>query len=143
MADNHTPERRSYNMSRIRSRNTRPEELVRKYLFAKGFRYRKNVVKLPGKPDIVLPKYHAVVFVNGCFWHKHDCSSFVWPKTNVDYWTSKINGNVERDRINQTKLKELGWHVFTVWECELKKDCFEDTMCCLIEGIKKGTSANE
>ena len=98
MPDNHTPEVRSYNMSRIRSKDTKPEERVRKYLFAHGFRYRKNVRNLPGHPDIVLPKYKTVIFVNGCFWHMHDCGRFRWPQSNEEYWRHKIYGNVERDK---------------------------------------------
>ena len=97
MADNHTPEERSYNMSRIRSKDTKPEEKVRKYLFAQGFRYRKNVRKLPGCPDIVLPKYKTVIFVQGCFWHMHDCGRFHWPASNQEYWEPNIRRNVERD----------------------------------------------
>ena len=93
MADNHTPEVRSKNMSHIRGTNTRPEEKVRKYLFHQGFRYRKNVRKLPGCPDIVLPKYRTVIFVNGCFWHKHDCPRFVWPSSNREYWIPKIEAS--------------------------------------------------
>ena len=121
MADNHSKEIRSMNMSHIRSTNSKPEEIVRKYLFSQGFRYRKNVKKLPGCPDIVLPKYHTVIFVNGCFWHKHDCPRFVWPSSNLDYWKPKILRNVERDQINTEKLRSLGWRVITIWECELKK----------------------
>ena len=121
MADNHSKEVRSMNMSHIRSKNSKPEELVRKYLFSKGFRYRKNVKTLPGCPDIVLPKYKTVIFVNGCFWHKHDCPRFVWPSTNEEYWRPKIMGNVERDKRNLAELQQLGWTVLTVWECELKK----------------------
>lgn len=109
------------NMSRIRSTNSKPEEIVRKYLFSKGFRYRKNVNKLPGCPDIVLPKYKTVIFVNGCFWHKHDCPRFVWPSSNQDYWIPKIQRNIERDRLNAAELQKKGWHIITVWECELKK----------------------
>lgn len=87
-------------MSRIHSKDTKPEEMVRKYLFSKGFRYRKNDERLPGKPDIVLPKYHTVIFINGCFWHKHEkCRFFVWPKSNVDFWKEKINANAKRNRI--------------------------------------------
>ena len=108
-------------MSRIRSTNSKPEEIVRKYLFSKGFRYRKNVKKLPGCPDIVLPKYKTVIFVNGCFWHKHDCPRFVWPSSNQDYWIPKIQRNIERDRLNAAELQKKGWHIITVWECELKK----------------------
>lgn len=121
MADNHTKEQRSYNMSKIRSTNSAPEEKVRKYLFSKGFRYRKNVKTLPGCPDIVLPKYKTVIFVNGCFWHKHDCPRFVWPSSNKEYWEPKILRNVERDRNNIELLQHDGWRVLVVWECELKK----------------------
>ena len=109
------------NMSHIRSTNSKPEEIVRKYLFSKGFRYRKNVKKLPGCPDIVLPKYQTVIFVNGCFWHKHDCPRFVWPSSNQDYWRPKILRNVERDQLSRQELEALGWKVIVVWECELKK----------------------
>ncbi len=121
MADNHTEEIRSMNMSHIRSTNSKPEEIVRKYLFSKGFRYRKNVKKLPGCPDIVFPKYQTVIFVNGCFWHKHDCPRFVWPSSNQDYWRPKILRNVERDQLSRQELEALGWKVIVVWECELKK----------------------
>lgn len=138
MADNHSKEIRSYNMSHIRSKNSKPEELVRKYLFSKGFRYRKNVRALPGCPDIVLPKYKTVVFVNGCFWHKHDCPRFVWPSSNEDYWRPKILRNVERDRQNAERLKAMGWSVITVWECELKKKVYEQTLEELIEEITRG-----
>lgn len=128
MADNHSKEVRSMNMSHIRSKNSKPEELVRKYLFSKGFRYRKNVKTLPGCPDIVLPKYKTVIFVNGCFWHKHDCPRFVWPITNEEYWRPKIMGNVERDKRNLAELQQLGWTVLTVWECELKKKVIDATL---------------
>lgn len=121
MADNHTPEVRSYNMSRIRSNGTKPEEMVRKYLFAKGFRYRKNVRKLPGCPDIVLSKYRTVIFVHGCFWHMHNCERFKWPSSNTEYWEPKIKRNAERDRLNQEKLRADGWKVIVIWECEIKK----------------------
>ena len=122
MADNHSIESRSINMSHIKSQDTKPEVLVRRYLFEKGFRFRKNVKALAGCPDIVLTKYKTVIFVNGCFWHKHDCSRFVWPRSNQDYWTSKITSNVERDKKNYSLLKENGWKVLIVWECELKKN---------------------
>jgi len=136
MADNHTAESRSRNMSHIRSTNTKPEEKVRKYLFSKGFRYRKNDRRLPGCPDIVLPKYNTIIFVNGCFWHKHDCPRFVWPSTNVDYWVPKITANVERDQKNYKTLRSMGWNVIVVWECELKRHCFEKTMSHLEQRIK-------
>lgn len=136
MADNHSKEVRSKNMSHIRSTNSKPEEIVRKYLFSKGFRYRKNVRTLPGCPDIVLPKYHTVIFVNGCFWHKHDCGRFVWPSSNTEYWMSKINRNVERDKQNHKKLIDMGWKVLIIWECELKKNVCEDRLERLIKEIK-------
>ena len=123
-------------MSHIRSTNSKPEEIVRKYLFAEGFRYRKNVKKLPGCPDIVLPKYKTVIFVNGCFWHKHDCPRFVWPSSNEQYWVPKITGNVERDLKNHQLLKEQGWKVIIVWECELKKNMFGETIGKLIAELK-------
>lgn len=123
MADVHTPEVRSYNMSRIKAKDTKPEELVRKYLFAAGLRYRKNDKRFPGKPDIVLPKYRTVIFVNGCFWHGHEgCKYFKWPKSNQEFWEQKIRSNQERDSRKIKELKELGWHVITVWECSLKND---------------------
>ena len=126
--DDLTKEQRHINMSNIRSTNTKPEERVRKDLFSRGFRYRKNVRSLPGCPDIVLPKYHTVIFVNGCFWHKHDCGRFVWPSSNQEYWVPKINRNVERDQINQAELRKMGWRVLVVWECSLKKKRFAETM---------------
>ena len=136
MADNHSKEVRSMNMSRIRSTNSKPEEIVRKYLFSKGFRYRKNVKKLPGCPDIVLPKYKTVIFVNGCFWHKHDCPRFVWPSSNQDYWRPKILRNVERDNQSRKELETLGWKVITVWECELKKNVLNEALGKLIAELK-------
>ena len=138
MADNHSKEVRSMNMSHIRSKNTKPEEKVRKYLFSKGFRYRKNVRNLPGCPDIVLPKYKTVIFVNGCFWHKHDCPRFVWPTSNEEYWIPKITRNVERDQKNYERLRELGWRVIVIWECQLKKKEFEETMEKLISDLRAG-----
>ena len=122
-------------MSHIRSTNTKPEEKVRKYLFSRGLRYRKNVRKLPGCPDIVLPKYKTVIFVNGCFWHKHDCGRFVWPSSNKDYWRKKITRNVERDQGNYSKLKEAGWKVLIIWECELKKNVAEENLNKLYDQI--------
>ncbi len=133
--DNLTKEQRHKNMSHIRSKNTKPEEKVRKELFARGFRYRKNVRLLPGCPDIVLPKYRTVIFVNGCFWHKHDCGRFAWPSSNLDYWIPKINHNIERDRRNITELKKMGWRVLIVWECTLKKKTFDKTMDQLADDI--------
>ena len=140
MADNHSKEVRSMNMSHIRSTNSKPEEIVRKYLFSQGLRYRKNVKKLPGCPDIVLPKYHTVIFVFGCFWHRHDCSIFVWPSSNQDYWRPKILRNVERDKKNTEELKALGWNVITVWECELKRAVREENLNLLITEIQQSKS---
>ena len=139
MADNLTPADRRKNMSHIRSKNSRPEELVRKYLFSQGFRYRKNVSSLYGKPDVVLPKYHTVIFVNGCFWHKHNCPRFVWPTSNVESWKDKIYGNVERDNKNIKLLEDAGWKVIIVWECELKKDRAAATLESLKFEITRAT----
>lgn len=136
MADNHSKEVRSMNMSHIRSKDNKPEEIVRKFLFSQGYRYRKNVRSLPGCPDIVLPKYHTVIFVNGCFWHKHDCPRFVWPSSNQEYWKAKILGNVERDKWNSELLRKAGWKVIIVWECELKKKYREETFRRLIFNIQ-------
>lgn len=127
--DKHSKEVRSYNMSQIRSTNSKPEIMVRKYLFSKGLRYRKNVKTLPGKPDIVLPKYKTIVFVNGCFWHGHkNCKYFVMPKSNIEFWNEKISRNISRDEEIHRKLSAVGWNVIVVWECELKKDKRENTL---------------
>lgn len=135
--DVHTKEVRSYNMSRIRGTNTKPEETVRKYLFSKGFRYRKNVRDLPGKPDIVLPKYKTVIFVNGCFWHMHEgCRYFVWPASNQEFWRAKLEGNSKRDKDNEYKLRQMGWNVLTIWECQLKKEIIEKTLSDVIRKIE-------
>lgn len=136
MADNHSPELRKYNMSRIRSKDTQPEEKVRKYLFSQGFRYRKNVKKLSGCPDIVLAKYKTVIFVQGCFWHMHDCGRFHWPATNPDYWRPKILRNVERDGASQKQLSADGWKVLLVWECQLKPKQIQNTLEELVEAIR-------
>ena len=135
MADTHSKEIRSMNMSHIRSTNSKPEEIVRKYLFSRWLRYRKNVKKLPGTPDLVFAKYRTVVFVNGCFWHHHDCGRFVWPSSNEDYWRKKINRNVERDADNTTLLKSQGWTVLIIWECQLKKNVAEKNLQNLYEQI--------
>jgi DNA mismatch endonuclease (patch repair protein) len=143
MADTHSKETRSYNMARIRSKDTKPEEIVRKYLFSKGFRYRKNDSRYPGKPDIVLPKYKTVIFVNGCFWHKHEgCRYFVWPKSNVEFWKKKILTNVARDEQNYLILEGRGWNVIVVWECQLKKSICESTLKDLITQIKNPSTAD-
>ena len=117
MTDVLSREQRSFNMSRIRSAGTRPEEQVRKYLFARGLRYRKNVRALPGCPDLVFKKYRTVVFVHGCFWHHHNCRYFVWPSSNREFWRSKISGNEARDARNLALLQQQGWRVFIIWEC--------------------------
>lgn len=121
MTDVHDKKTRSFNMSRIRSKDTQPEILVRKFLFAKGFRYKLHDKTLPGKPDLVFPKYTAVVFIHGCFWHGHKgCKYFVLPKTRTKWWTEKINRNKQLDDENIIKLKKLGWKVITIFECKLK-----------------------
>lgn len=136
MADVHNSEVRSYNMSQIKGKDTKPEVAVRKYLFSHGFRYRKNVNNLPGRPDIVLRKYRTCIFVNGCFWHKHEgCKYFVWPKSNVEFWKKKIKTNISRDEKNYLLLKDQGWNVIVVWECELKPKCFEETMFGIVKEL--------
>ncbi len=124
-----TPAQRSKCMSRIRATNTRPELVLRHALWDRGFRYRVNYDKLPGKPDIVLPKYHTVVFVHGCFWHGHTgCSKFVLPKSNLEYWGTKIQANKNRDQDTWRQLEAKGWSVIIVWECELEKDKLNETI---------------
>lgn len=121
MADIKTKEERSQNMAAIRSKDTKPEMLVRKYLFSRGLRFRVQVRKLPGTPDIVLPKYKTAIFVNGCFWHGHEgCKYFRLPKSNIEFWKEKIERNIERDRESMQALLDLGWKVIRVWECELR-----------------------
>ncbi len=125
MADVHTKAQRSYNMSRIRSKNTKPEMLVRSYLHKQGYRFRLHDKKLPGKPDIVLPKYKTVIFINGCFWHGHkNCKYFVVPKTRTKWWLEKINGNIERDKKVKRELKKLGWKVINIWQCYIRKQTY-------------------
>ncbi len=121
MPEENERERRSRNMAAIKGKNTKPEMIVRKYLFSRGLRYRINVSKLPGKPDIVFPKYKTVVFVNGCFWHGHEgCKYSHLPKSNVEFWERKIRHNKARDLSNTTVLQIMGWRVISVWECDLK-----------------------
>jgi DNA mismatch endonuclease, patch repair protein len=120
MTDVHTPEGRSKNMRAVRSKNTSPELLIRKLLFARGFRFRLHVGSLPGVPDIVLPKYRTVIFVHGCFWHGHDCYLFKLPQTRTDFWKTKIDANSARDMRNTATLRLAGWRVLSVWECALK-----------------------
>ena len=123
-------------MSQIKSRDTKPEILVRKYLFAHGFRYRKNVKKLPGTPDIVLPKYKTVIFVNGCFWHGHEgCKKATIPATNTEFWRNKIARNIERDEEEKEDLEQMGYRVIIVWQCRLTAKLREDTLTQLIKDI--------
>jgi len=137
--DCHTSEQRHYNMSQIHGKDTKPEVLVRKYLFSKGLRYRKNDKRLPGHPDIVLPKYKTVVFVNGCFWHGHEgCKGYTIPKSNVEFWKNKIESNAKRDRKNWESLQKSGWKTIIVWECELKKDIVQYTLEKLYLNIIEG-----
>ena len=137
MSDVHDKATRSYNMSRIKGKNTKPEVLVRKFLFHNGYRYRINYSKLPGKPDIVLPKYNTVVFVHGCFWHAHEnCEYFVLPKTNTEFWKAKLNGNKEKDKENISMLKKEGWNVVVIWECQLKSKNYISTLENLISYLK-------
>ena len=136
MVDVHDKATRSYNMSQIKGKNTKPEMLVRKFLFSKGFRYKLHDKNLPGKPDIVLPKYKAVIFVHGCFWHGHDnCKYFVLPKTRTDWWQQKINRNRQSDFDNFIKLTKDGWRVFTIFECELKSDKLEQSLGKLVNEL--------
>lgn len=138
MADVHDKATRSYNMSRIRGRDTKPEMLVRKYLHASGIRYRLHNKKLPGKPDLTLTKYHTVIFVNGCFWHGHEnCKYFVIPKTRTDWWINKISQTKARDLSTSIALKSLGWTVNFIWECELKTDKREQVLKDLIVFLRK------
>jgi DNA mismatch endonuclease (patch repair protein) len=122
MADVHSKETRSYNMSRIKGKNTKPEMLVRKFLHANGFRYKLHDKRLPGKPDIILPKYKTLIFVHGCFWHGHkNCKYFVVPKTRTDWWLNKINGNIANDNKALKALRKEGWKIIILWTCNLKK----------------------
>lgn len=133
--DKVSKEIRSRNMSHIKSKDTSLEIIVRKELFKRGFRYRKNVKDLPGKPDIVLKKYNTAIFVNGCFWHHHyNCKFAVYPKTNKEYWRNKIERNIERDIENEKYLRQLGYKVIVVWECELKES-FDIRVNQLVEEI--------
>lgn len=141
MTDRHTAATRSYNMSRVRSKNTKPELLVRKYLFAHGLRFRLHSKNLPGKPDIVLPKYRTIILVNGCFWHGHTyCKYAALPRTNVDWWSQKIICTVERDQRNRDALEAEGWRVFTIWDCELKPAVRDNNLAKLVESIKTNSS---
>lgn len=143
MADNLSPDVRRKNMANIRAQNTKPEVMVGKYLFSRGLRYRKNVKSLPGKPDFVFKKYKTFVFVNGCFWHRHDCGRFHWPKSNIEYWKPKIMRNIQRDNENYQALEAMGWHVLIIWECELKKDQREKNLNRLYNDIVQMNNCTE
>ena len=137
--DNVSPQIRSWNMSRIRSNDTTPELVVRSFLFRHGFRFRLHVKTLPGHPDIVLPKYRTVVEVRGCFWHRHPgCRQATTPSSNVEFWQEKFSRNIERDKKTEKQLKELGWHLIVIWECELKKEGFLETLPDKITECKSG-----
>lgn len=136
MPDVMTPQQRHDCMSHIRSKNTKPEQLVRRALWHLGFRYRLHVKDLSGKPDIVLPKYKAVIFINGCFWHGHDgCKDFVIPMSNTAFWLGKIGKNKERDTRDGVALASAGWKVITIWESELKKPVIEATLDSLVQAL--------
>lgn len=133
MSDTLSPQQRHANMAAIRAKDTKPEIVVRKYLWKEGFRYRLNYPRLPGKPDMVLSKYRTCIFVNGCFWHGHEgCKFYTIPKSNVEFWQNKVRRNRERDLDVQHRLASMGWHCITIWECELKADKQKATLQSLI-----------
>ena len=133
-----TPEQRHKNMAAIRASSTKPEIIVRKYLWGHGFRYRLNHKRLPGKPDIVLRRYRTCIFVNGCFWHRHEgCKYYVLPKTNTEFWQRKVERNTERDERVQRELARMGWHCITVWECQLKPAVRQATLESLVLTLSK------
>jgi len=140
MTDRFSKAQRSANMSKIRNRDTKPELLVRSALHRLGFRYRLHQKHLPGKPDLVLPKYGTVVFVNGCFWHQHSCKDGGYPKSNKTFWKMKLDKNVERDRRNKKELISKGWRVLSVWECELTPPKIYETIRVLAKDITIGSS---
>jgi len=136
MADVHSSDTRSYNMSRIKGKDTKPEMLVRKFLHANSYRYRLHDRKLPGKPDIVLRKYNTLIFIHGCFWHGHtNCKYYVVPKTRTEWWLNKINGNIANDTKAVTTLKKEGWKVILIWECGLKPAKLEKTLTALLKKL--------
>lgn len=137
MTDRISEEHRSWNMSRIKGKDTKIEVLVRKRLFSEGFRFRKNDKRYPGHPDVVLPKYKTVIFINGCFWHRHEgCKYATTPKTRTEFWQQKFERNMSNDMKHRNELQEAGWNVVTIWECQLKKSVFEDTMAELIAELR-------
>ena len=136
--DKLTKEQRHRCMASIRGKDTKPELLVRRFLFSRGFRYRLNHPRLPGRPDIVLRKYRTVIFVNGCFWHGHEgCKNYVVPKSNTEFWTAKIERNRARDIDEQHKLAAMGWHCITVWECQLKPAIRKNTLESLVYTLNR------
>lgn len=133
MTDKLTPEQRHRTMASIRGKDTKPELIVRKFLWSQGYRYRLNHPRLPGKPDIVMRKYRTCIFINGCFWHKHEgCKYYVLPKSRTEFWLNKLNRNQMRDREVMRKLASMGWHSITIWECELKPHCRAATLESLL-----------
>ncbi|MBX2950629.1 MAG: DNA mismatch endonuclease Vsr [Crocinitomicaceae bacterium] len=137
MADVHSKEVRSYNMSRVKNKDTKPELLVRKFLFTNGLRYRLHDKKLPGKPDIVLPKFKTVVFIHGCFWHGHEkCKYAALPQTRIEFWGDKIERNKQRDAQNLLLIKDKGWNVLTIFECDLKKEKQQTTLSTILYKIR-------
>lgn len=146
MTDVHNTATRSRNMAAIKGKDTRPEMMVRRGLHKAGFRYRLHVAKLPGKPDLIFPKYKAVIFIQGCFWHQHQCSMFHWPKSRTEWWVKKISANRAHDEAVQDKLRELGWRVLLVWECALKgKNRYspEQWLEIIIMWLREGNSFSE
>lgn len=136
MSDIFSKDKRSDIMSKISNKNTKPEILVRKYLFANGFRFRINDKRFPGKPDILLPKYKAAIFVNGCFWHGHEnCKAATLPTSNTDYWANKITSNMERDKKVHAQLEQMGYRVFIIWQCQLKAKEKKSTLSNLVEKL--------
>ncbi len=136
MADKLTREKRSWNMSRIRGKDTEIEVKVRKYLFSQGFRFRKNVADMPGKPDIVLPKYKTVIFIHGCYWHRHaGCKNCTTPSTNREFWLDKFEKNIKNDSKHQQDLETAGWKVLILWECEIEND-FDHLMSNLVAELR-------
>jgi len=146
MIDVHSPTQRSKNMAAIGGKNTKPEITIRKALHRQGFRYRIHYSSLPGKPDLVFPKYKAVIQINGCFWHKHECHLFKWPSSNSDFWQEKIEGNCVRDARNQKELEAQGWKTLVVWECSLKgkrKLPLGNIIQLIADWIRNGTESHE
>ena len=137
MTDVHTIEQRRFNMQQIKATNTKPEMLVRRFLHAQGFRYKLHDKTLPGKPDVVLPKYKTVIFVHGCFWHGHKaCKYYVVPRTRAEWWLKKIKTNKANDAKAIYALKKEGWKVIVIWECRLKRTAIEKTLTSLSEKIR-------